>query len=260
MMQWEYMHFNKLREVLALDNILDKLKDFECQPSLPPHDPAIQIFRASYRGSSSPLVGIVSILSRLFPPHVGKIGELLFRATTYAVAIITAAIAIICRPSPRASSSQQRRAQGSPSTSPPLLSLNFASSSYSLRLVRSSSSLAHRTIIPAPPSSSRCSPWWTSPSPTAILMTATVHSTSTARSPQDRRRKDNIAMPAKAMECSRVPSAMNPYSQLLLVCGHPTLTGAAGLTLNLRCTCNRNNDAPKQSARSRAIWWCQQLC
>jgi hypothetical protein len=60
-----------------------------------------------------------------------------------------------------------------------------------------------------------------------------------------------MAMLAKAMECSRVPSVMIPYSQLLLVCGHPTLTGVVGLTQNLRRTCNHDKDAPKQSARSR---------
>jgi hypothetical protein len=223
------MHFNRLREVLALENILDKGKDFECQPSLPPRNPAIRISQASYRGSSSPLVCVISIIPRLFPPHVGKIRKLLFCATTLVIAVITAVIAIARRPSPRASFSRQRQAQGSPSTSPPLISLDFVSSSYSLRLVHSSSSLAHWTIVPAPPSSSRCSPGQTSPSPTTIPTTAAVHSTSTARSPQDRRRKDNVAMPAKAMECSRVPSAMIPYSQLLLVCGRPTLTGAADL-------------------------------
>jgi hypothetical protein len=152
------MHFNKLREVLALDNILDKLKDFECQPSLPPRDPTIQISQAYYKGLSSPFVGIISILSHLFPPHVGKIRELLVRAAALVVAVITTTIAIPCRPSPQASSSQQRQAQGSPLTSPPLLSFDFASSSCSSHLVRSSPSLAHRTIVPAPPSSSRRSP------------------------------------------------------------------------------------------------------
>ncbi len=34
---------------------------------------------------------------------------------------------------------------------------------------------------------------------------------------------------------------------------------AAGLTLHFRRMCNRDNDAPKQSASSSAIWWCQQL-
>jgi hypothetical protein len=67
--------------------------------SSPPRDPAIQIPRASYRGSSSPLVGIVSILSRLFPPHIGEVHELLVRATALADAAATAAIAIAHRPS-----------------------------------------------------------------------------------------------------------------------------------------------------------------
>ncbi len=195
-----------------------------------------------------------------FPLHVGEICKLLVRATALAIAVVTAAIEIAHRPSPRASFFQQRQARGSPLTSLPLHSLDFASSSYSLRLVHSSFSLAHWTIVPAPPSSSCQSPWWTSSSPTTIWTIAAVHSTSTTRSPQDRRRKDNLAMPAKVMKCSRAPSSMIPYSQLLLVRGRPTLTGAVGLTLNLRRTCNHNNDAPKLSARSRAIWWCQRLC
>jgi hypothetical protein len=96
------MHFNKLGEVLGalVDNIQDKYKDFECQPSSPPHDPAIQISRASYRGSSSLLTNIVSILSCIFPPHVDEIRELLVRTAALAVAVITAAIVIACRPSP----------------------------------------------------------------------------------------------------------------------------------------------------------------
>ncbi len=113
--------------------------------SSPPHDPAILILRASYRGLPSPLVGIVSILPLLFPPHVGKIGKLLVRAAALANAVATAGIAIACRPSPQASFSQQHLAQGSPLPSPPLLSLDFASSSYSSCLVCSSSSLAHRS-------------------------------------------------------------------------------------------------------------------
>ncbi len=121
---------------------------------MPPRDPVIQISQASYRGSSSTLIGIISILSRLFPLHVGEIRKLLVRAAALTVAVITAAIAIARRPFPRASSSQQCQTRGSPSTSPPPLSLDFASSSYSLRLVRSTSFLAHQTIVPAPPSSS----------------------------------------------------------------------------------------------------------
>ncbi len=109
--------------------------------SSPLRDPAIQISRVSFRGSSSPLVSIVLILTHLFPPHVGEIRELLVHAAALAVAIPTTAI--IRRPSPQVSSSQQHQAQGSPSPSPPLLSLDFASFSYSSRLVCSSSSLAY---------------------------------------------------------------------------------------------------------------------
>jgi hypothetical protein len=100
------MHFNKLREALALDEILDKEKDLECQASLPPRDPAIQIPQASCMGLSFPLVNIVLILSCLFLPHVGKIHKLLVRDLALAVAVVTALIAISRHPSPQASSSQ----------------------------------------------------------------------------------------------------------------------------------------------------------
>jgi hypothetical protein len=70
---------------------------------IPLRDPTIQIPQASYRGLSSPLVGIVSILTRLFLPHVGEIRKLHVRAVALANAVATAAIAIACHPAPRAS-------------------------------------------------------------------------------------------------------------------------------------------------------------